>query len=470
MHKRRLSITAISGVFIELLNKLVPLILIYYAQKKLGLDQFGLAMYGVAVIELFLPWITFGYNHFGSVSIAEALNQKPANPDQAAHTISNIVCLRLIHGVVIALLVLGTYWFTPQLKEYFYLIACLSFTFFFSAFELIWVQLARQNMVFVNIVVGLSKVVSLLLILLLVKSPEDAIMFAVLLVLSSSIINLVIAWDVHKAFKFVFPTLVELQNTFKRSYLFAVVFICLTFLERFDILVIEWLYGKSGAGLYSGPARLGHSLFQMGQAIVVAFFSEMIIIKDRKSLSKHLEEGLWGLSIFLSPILFGICFVSRELLTLIFDKQFAVVASSLNLLTFNAILSVFIYAFGLQILVVKGEIKKLVYILIIGTVSCCFLGVLGGVYGSFIGVAAGVGLGKSFIVLMVAYFSSKHIEYFPWLALAKGLFPGLLMALFLYMLQSQKLVVNIIVGAGVYFFFLFVVNKKRFLYVFRKIF
>ncbi len=61
MHKKRLSIAVLSGLIVETLNKIVPLVIMFVAQKRLGMESFGFALFGVSIIEMAVNFVNLGF-------------------------------------------------------------------------------------------------------------------------------------------------------------------------------------------------------------------------------------------------------------------------------------------------------------------------------------------------------------------------------------------------------------------------
>src|SRR5689334_15449454 len=114
MQKKRLSIAVLSGLTVETLNRLAPLIVMYVAQKRLGMQGFGYALFGVSVIEIIIPFITFGYNHYGMIKLGELQD----NQREARTLISNIFYLRFLHFVLSSIFLLTFFYLTPHYRPY----------------------------------------------------------------------------------------------------------------------------------------------------------------------------------------------------------------------------------------------------------------------------------------------------------------------------------------------------------------
>ncbi|MBI2603652.1 MAG: hypothetical protein HYW48_11425 [Deltaproteobacteria bacterium] len=460
IYKKRVSIAVLSGLLVEMLNKVAPLIIIHFAQKRLGIEKFGFALFGISVIELVTPFIVFGYNQFGILAAGK-------NQVSMDRLIGNMWFLKCFHFLLLLVFLFMFFFFVPAYRSYFSLIAAVSFVLAFGVIESIWVQTASQRVFVTNIIVGLCRFAGVILILLFVRDPDDAILFAILSLLPPALVNLLSAiYSLHR-FGIRMPERDQWKLMFRNARPFSLIVLFAICLERMDIFIAEHFGGLVWAGLYAGCSRLAHSLQQIANTINTAFFSEMIAVDDRNSLSTHMKVSIWSLLFFLSPIIFGVWFVDEEILTLIFGDHFRPVAKLLGWLFLSASLSLVIVSFGEQVLLVNQQTRKYSKALFLGLVSGLSLSYLGGKSGNLLYIAWGMCGGKLIATLLIARESKKYLTDFPWGAIIKALSPGMLMAFFLKLLKLDGLVPNLSVGAAIFLLAGYFFNRQEFLNVFR---
>ena len=431
---------------------------IFYAQHRLGVESFGFAMFGISMVELLLPAMLFGYNHFGSIQIARLDHNKK----KIGQLKSDIVCLRLVHSIILIMALFGFTTFVDSYRPYRLLMMILSFAFIFSSFEMLWVHIAVQKLARINIFIGLGRILSLSLVLILVKNPEDAILFAGLTLGSNAVINLLSFFDSHLMHPMERPSWQRIKNIFRKSIKFACVLGLATFMDRIDVVLVERFSGITGAGIYTGPARIAHSLFQIGNAIIMAFFSEMVVLKGKSYLQEHLKLGIWALSSLMGPFIFGVWFVESDLLSFLFGKEFSEVSNLLGFMVLNTFFGLGLAAFGLQILMVKQRIDDFIFALLLGCLISAIFGVfLVKIFG-LSGVAFGMCLGKASALTMTIYKAKKILGKLPGRACLYGLSPAFLMTLCLILLRPQGLVPTLLLGLTSFASFFILLNRKWF--------
>jgi O-antigen/teichoic acid export membrane protein len=457
IHQKRLSLAVSTGIFIESINKIAPLIILHIAKKRLGLEMFGFALFGISFIEMVIPFVSYGYSHFGSLQIAAHINDK----ERISQIINNIIILRAVHSVLVFFAFWLLFLWYPPYFQYRSLYLAVSFILFTTAIETIWVHVATQTVTLVNVAIGIGRFFSLACIFLLIDNAADAILFAVLNLASNALINVLTFVSTSRRYTLARPSWAAMKHTFHRAHIFALISFLMVYFERIDVMMVEKYLGLSNAGLYAGPARIGHSLYQVANAIVIAFFSEMIVQTDQQGLTRHLQVGIWALFVFMAPISCGVWFVDRSVLQFIFGNEYAEVSSILGMIVASTFLAVLIAALGLQVLVVKHKTRALVKCLLWGTGIGTFLAwrlvQIWGIYG----VSLGLIIGKLLCIALIIKESRYFIDKFPIREIIFTLLPAGIMALLLSVLKFDQWEKNIFFGALFYLIFLVAFNRSQ---------
>ena len=447
--KKRLSLTLAAGVSIELLNKLAPLIILHWAQTRLGLAAFGYAQFGLATMEMAIPFIAFGYNNYGSIQVG----QHRDDPPRISGLMSNIIALKIMHALVIFAMLVYMATYVQSYTTYLPLILALSFVLLFAATETLWVQVGIQKMAVASLFTGFARFSSLGLILLLVANPRDAILYAALTLASNAMICLLTTIYCFRKFSFVRPRFSEMKAIFKGSIMFATISVLVTFMDRFDIILSEKYFGLDGAGLYAGAARLNHSFMQIVNVVIVAFFSEMVAIKEKDAFDKHLSLGVWLLMFAIIPTIIGTWYIGPDLLELILGgRDFRRMGFTLNLLLLSSLSETFMLVFGFQILLLKNRSKAMVTGMVLGAICALASAIALSSIPSLglDGIAMGALLGKSLAAILIVSFSLPFISRFPLSEIGNSLLAGCVMLAVLIGLPREHLWFNLFGAAFIY--------------------
>lgn len=446
MDKKRIATTVSSGILVEILNKIAPLVILFIIQRRLGIDAFGYAMFGISMVELFLPLVVFGYGHYGSIELSKLKH----SPHKAGQLISNIIILRSIHAIILALALIACTYIFPSYHMYQLMALSLSYSFFAASFELMWAFMAIQKMAIFNLFISIGRIASLIIIVIFVEDSRHGLRFAVLSLLSNAAISIFSSLLIIKDFPLKPPDLNSMKLIFRRSAPYALVIALTGLLDRLDMFVIERVAGVTGAGLYAGPARLSHSLTQIANAIILAFFSEMVIINQSSAIRKHLTLGSTILISWCAPVVVGGYFVAGDLLAFLFGNEYHDHAQVLNILLLSMTLGSLILAYGLQVLVLHKKLRYLTLSLATGVILAIPLSYgLGSGYGPE-GVAAAIMSGKLVALILIIRKVAKILNFFPLQAIMKSLIPSMVMGAGLLMYQPDSFLLTIALGSFYY--------------------
>lgn len=458
VYKKRISVTLLTGLLIEILNKIAPLIIFHIAQKRLGTENLGFALFGISVIELVTPFIMYGYNQYGAITAGR-------DPQLISRLMSGITFLKFFHFLVLLSLLYFFFKYVPAYQDYFTLIMSLSFLLGCSILDFMWVQSATQELRITNIIIGVCRLITLMLILFFIKDSQDAILFAVLSLVGNALLNFFSMGYSLKKFSFQTPDWPLIKDIFIKSSPYSIIIILGIIGERMDIFFAEHFGGLVGAGYYACCARLGNSLTQIANTIINAFFSEMVSINDKESQVTHMKMSTWVLLFFLSPIIFGVWFVDGDILSFIFDESFRSIQSLLGFLFLSISFGLLASSFGQQILLINGQIKTYSFALFCGIVSACicvyFIGSL-----SLHAIAISMCVGKFISLVLVMRAVKRHLEIFPFSIIYKTMVPGVVMSSALYFLNYQNFFLNIFVGGLIFMVFGYLLNRKEFSFLF----
>ena len=161
MSTRRIVGSTLAGGLSEIANKIFPLIIFNYAQRKLGLEMFGYSQFGIYLVDLFVPFVVWGYNNAISIKAGEAHKNKL----DFSEIVSTSLVLRMANAVIAAIVLTGLVNFYPAYAHYKTIAYSLCFILFTSALDLSQVLVATQKIYMQSYFSIISKTISLFLIL-----------------------------------------------------------------------------------------------------------------------------------------------------------------------------------------------------------------------------------------------------------------------------------------------------------------
>ncbi|MFK7872998.1 MAG: lipopolysaccharide biosynthesis protein [Oligoflexales bacterium] len=403
---QRLSKAIASGFGFEILQKIIPFLMISIARTRLGLENFGYAIFCLSVIESLIPWVVAGYNHAASVDI----NKKSFQIASIAQTVSNTQALKLMHSAILLLGLLTfttTGWATNYHPTFFILIAvCLIST----AFESHWLLVATQRVAWAHSLNGFSRFLCLILTFFLVNGAEDIHLLIFLWISPSILIHITTAlWSIY-TYGFKPPQVPSLPSFFTKATPYFWIIPLMTLLERVDVLCIEPLLGAEMSGLYGGPGRITHSLLQTLAAVGSAFFAEMLQVHSKKSLTQHLSLSLWFIALIIFPILIGTPFIASPLLKATIGENHPLAAQLFCFFNLGLLPSILIQVFGLQVLITRGEPQKFTKGLFLGIFSFFICLCISSIHWSVYNIFLSACIGKTVAAVHLYKQSLTHLD------------------------------------------------------------
>jgi O-antigen/teichoic acid export membrane protein len=437
----------------EALNKISPLLILYHAQKYLGLAAFGSAQFGIAWLEIVQSLVAFGYANYAVAAMSRGQDSAPILSHVTALKIMQM--LLVLFGVTILSL-----WQSPShpVQNYFLLLVLLLTG---TVLDASWLALARQKLAYFSAFSIILRLGSLVVIFLWVRAPQDKELFMLLLLTPHVLMALATAYFAWTRLGWSPLRAKSLPLIWRAALPFAAISFLLMLQDRFDLFLIERWFGLEAAGAYAGPAKVVQSLAALGTSVVAAFSAEMVQVKDRDSLARHTALSLWCMLAIATPIVFGAPFVETEMMRLLFTHELRETHGIFSWLCLSIIGQVFITVFGLQVLQLKGEPWRLFLCLIPGLILGPLLAwILRTSYGWQV-MAWAVVLSKGLAACLVVIVARPITGSVPWSPILRTLAAGACMALVLYGIVLQGILANLIVGGIVYLSCLALLNRQK---------
>jgi PST family polysaccharide transporter len=450
--KHRLSKTLSLSLFAEFINKISPLLIMYFVLRRIGVSEFGEAQFGISLIEMTIGFVVFGYSAYGSIEVGKIRRSNDALPV----LIANIWTLRVIHTLVSILAVSLILSSIPQYRDSLGIFWILSFVLFATSFELSWVQVGMQQLATFNLIQTFSKIPSLIAILLFVDDPKDGVLYAVLLLMANALVGIITSVIVVRKYGIAKPQLNKLGGIIKQSSIMGVSLIAFGMIDRIDVMVAELVSSSSDVGIYSGQMRLVHSIAQIVSVIAAVFFSESIAITADRQRKAHLQLSYFILLSISSAIFAGSWFVSKPIVDFILGNEFGDHHYIFCLLCGLLIANAPIQIIGWQGLWIKGYVKLVASSLVIACAAATVLSYFGAKNFGLLGIAAGVVVGRSVASVLLIRLSGTDFR-FPLSVYIRSFLPSLIMTLALFSMRSESMHINLPVGVivfiGIHFFF-----------------
>ena len=309
----------------------LPLITTPYINRVLGAEQLGTYTYVANIANYFTIFAMLGFNNYGSKMIAATKH----NENELAHTFSSIRKLQcLMATVVVAIYLLFISLCIPEHKSLYFIeslwiINCfIDINWFFWGMEKVKLTVNR------NLII---KLITLLGVFIFVRSRNDILIYAFILVIGTILSDIYLISQVKKYVKGTKTTFYEMIAHIKPCIALFIPIVAMSIYQQMDKTMLGVLSTYEQVGYYSSadkivniPLGIITGLGTVSLPRIVSLISENKIMEYKKVVEKSISLVMF----MCSAIAFGILAVSQEFVPLFFGREFLPCVSLVSFLTF----------------------------------------------------------------------------------------------------------------------------------------
>ncbi len=444
----------------QILLLLLPFITVPYVTRVLGDDALGTFAFSISITQYFVLFSALGVQMYGSRAIAQARDSR----ESVSKTFLEIYKLQLLSSAL-TFTVFALLFFREGNAIYFaqslYLIGIM--------FDITWLYVGVEDFKKIAIRNGVIKLVSVIGIFTLVKSPDDLLLYTIILSLSVAAGQMVMFWGIKKQVDYI-PT--KWPDSFKHLLPVLVLFVpplsigIYTFLDKFFLGTLT--DSLSDVAIYD----TGQKVIRMVLAVVSALsivvmprVANQLATNDTTSARRNLEKSFQFVSIIGFAFGFGLIAIAKEFVPWFFGEEFTGV---IDVFYYSALLIIPVgisNVFGFQYLVAVGQQKKYAISTIAAAVASISLNLLLIPYYGYIGASITILLVETIGALLLVYFSRdffdlrKMFKPYGWLLTASFLMVLVVRVIGAWLgVGITTTFVQVILGAVVYLVFLTLVH------------
>ena len=177
---------ALLNVIKQLCAIIFPLITFPYATRILGVDNFGKVNFTASIVSYISLLASLGISNYAIREGAAIKNDKKKLLEFSNQIFSiNILSMFFSYLLMILLII-----FWPKLKGYSILLIIQSSSVFFTTIGTDWINSIYEDYKYITIRYIISQVLSLILMFIFVKNSDDYLLYALVMISSSIIANI----------------------------------------------------------------------------------------------------------------------------------------------------------------------------------------------------------------------------------------------------------------------------------------
>ena len=393
----------------DILNKLLPLITFPYVVRVMGPEAFGTANFGLAYVSFFLILVDFGLNIYAVREISVLKVQGMARLRGFINEIFTAKMLLLVVTLIFYFTITSAFPFSFEKKMVIYLFGSMLV---YHAFDFQWLLQGTENLGPYSVGSIISNIIKIGAIFIFVHSPDDLLIYVMIVAASSFIIILVESLYLFHAGMRIRTSISK--NVYKhmiRAFPLAVSIISIMIYTRSDTLMLSFLKDDSIVGIYNAGYYIVFGALSLLTMVNTVFFPVISKTVNSCGIGKRYQIISMRIMLLVGFSLFIFFFIfSREALDIILGDQYERTLDSFRILIFIVPLIALSYIFGGQILLSRGKFKTYSLIILSGGVLNIILNFILIPLLSEVGAAAATLVTEMMVASLTFYISRKFIR------------------------------------------------------------
>ena len=396
----------IFNVGYQLLMYLIPLLSAGYISRVLGADGLGLFSYINSIATMFGMFSLLGISNYGNREVAKIRDDRAALSEK----FSSIYTLQLILSVFVLLVYVATVFvFLFEHKTIYFIqiihfvsIAC-DVTWLFFGLEKFKITLTRSFVV---------RLISLVLVFLFVKSPDDVWLYTLITVASTLVSQLVMLVLSSKYVDFKVTSVKKAFTNFKSCLILFVPVLAYNIYRIMDKTMIGAISTKAELAFYENAERLINIPIMVIAALGTVMLPHMshAIHNKTEDYKKTIRFSMKLALIIACYSALGLALVGKDLCVLIFGSEYSFSGVLLLPLSATIIASAWANVIRTQYLIPNSHDKIYVTSTIIGAVINLICNIIFIRFFGAAGACIGTVLAEFSIVFYQTYFVRHELE------------------------------------------------------------
>lgn len=400
-----ISLSALQGV-----NLILPLILLPYLVRTLGMELYGLIAFSTAFVFYFQVITDYGFNLTATREIALHRNNQP-KIIEIYNSVMIIKSFLLIACFIIMTIIVFSFKILRDNYEIYYLTYGIVIG---NVLLPTWLFQGMEKMEYMTILNFISKVSFTTLIFVFVTKKEDYLLVPIFTSAGYIISGLLSFSIIKKSFKIEFSkqSIKILKTYIKDGWYVFLSQLKITFFSSSNILILGIFTGNVEVGYFSSAEKIIRTLSAFHTPVVNAMFpyiSKNIRITPVKIINHIYKVAKLGAIAYI--ILLSILFIySENIIFLMFDALLPPVVITLRIILIIPLCVFLNNLFGTQILLNIGKDKLFFRVLLFTALINMLLVFPLTYFYSYIGTSISMLFSEVFLLIMMFYYAKLSLK------------------------------------------------------------
>ena len=342
MQKRtkNIGVNAILNVIKQGMSVLFPLITYPYALRVLGVVNTGKVNYGNSIISYFSLFAMLGVSTY---AVREGSKRKN-DPAELETFVDEVFTINTITTILSYIFLALSILLIPKFRDYSKLLFVQSLSIAFTTLGIDWINTIFEDFLLVTIRSIVTHVVSLILLFMFVREPDDIYIYAFLNVVTNGIICFS-NWFYCR--RYVKIRLTKVPNFKIHLIPLMILFtnlVAVSIYVNVDTTMLGWMKGDYYVGIYTVAVKIYNIVKSMLAAIYMVTVPRLAFYRGNgdDSRYKELNTDLWCyLLLLLIPCGVGLIVLSEEIIQFMGGNEYMEAVPCLEILGVAVIFAIF---------------------------------------------------------------------------------------------------------------------------------
>jgi O-antigen/teichoic acid export membrane protein len=462
MQEKKISINIFYNILNQIVSFIVPLILSPYVARVLSAELIGDYSYALANSSYFVLIEALGFSLYGMLKVSA----NRADKKYISTLFKEIMIAKFFLMVTCIIVYTISFVWTSSGNKI--LCAIMIMNIISTGIDSTWFLMGMEDFKTTALRNIAVRLVNIVLIIILVKSEKDFLIYAIIMQLSN-VISYIVVFPTVK--KYIISSKVSFKNILKhtiKSLIYFVPGIVNTIFTSADKTVLGAFANSYEVGVYEQASKicsLCGSVINSISNVVMPRVTYLNHNASNEKSKKFMFKTLHYASVVAIVVTVGIICISDEFVPLFFGLGYEKSAVLLKILAFNVLMSILANYIGQQCLISNDKQNQYNIAISVGAILNVILNLfmVERLQSVGVSVASVVSSGALFLVVLIfsrEIISLKNIIQMDW----KAIISAIIMFVTIYWLSFDNLfitlVVKVVVGAAVYISILAILREE----------
>jgi polysaccharide transporter, PST family len=284
--RKRLLSNFFSLSVLQIVNYILPLLVVPYLFTTLGAEKFGLIAFAQAVVIYFGLLVNYGFN----LSATKGISIHRNDAKKVSEIYSSVTIIKLIFSIIafgiFAIMVFNVDIFMEDWKLYLLTFGTIVESILFP----VWFFQGMERMKYITVIYTISKIVVTAMIFIIIKSSDDYLMVPILYFIGSITSGILSVYALIKLFKinFIIPTLNQIIFQLKDGRHLFISNLSINMYRNANVLIL----GLMSTTLYVGYYALAEKIIKAVQSLMGPVGEAIYPYIANKSANQTLQKSL----------------------------------------------------------------------------------------------------------------------------------------------------------------------------------